>query len=306
MAGDRNKAGHLVKAQQTALSNHKAASQLTADRAGLVARGLADIAQSAFERAREYLDQANWDEAMPWLRIASERGHADAQFDLACNLMGNDIPEDDQEAFALFLKAAGQGHAKAHYFVGQAYDMGLGVAQNAEQAVEWYRRAVQQFRLAAEKGNAEAQYELGSLYQVGIGVSENLQETVKWWRLAAEQGYVYAQHNLGWIYAKGQVVPQDYKEAVKWYRLAAKQGYHWALIALGKMYAEGWGVAQSRVIAYALYISSDGIMSADRRAALAKSMSEAEIELAKNLSLEIVKPGNLLNALETYERGSIS
>ena len=45
------------------------------------------------------------------------------------------------------------------------YQYGRGVAQDAKQAVSWYRKA-------AEQGNATAQYNLGAMYQNGDGVTK--------------------------------------------------------------------------------------------------------------------------------------
>lgn len=53
--------------------------------------------------------------------------------------------------------------AAAQYNLGLAYHKGLGVPQDYEEAVKWYR-------LAAEQGNADAQLSLGFMYDEGLGV----------------------------------------------------------------------------------------------------------------------------------------
>ena len=49
---------------------------------------------------------------------------------------------------------AEQGHATSQFYLGVAYANGYGVAEDAEEAVKWYR-------LAAEQGQADAQFNLG-------------------------------------------------------------------------------------------------------------------------------------------------
>ena len=46
------------------------------------------------------------------------------------------------------------------------YDTGVGVAQDAAEAVRW-------FRLAAEQGDALAQFDLGVMYATGGGVPQD-------------------------------------------------------------------------------------------------------------------------------------
>nr|WP_271960234.1 SUMF1/EgtB/PvdO family nonheme iron enzyme [Rubripirellula sp.] len=53
-------------------------------------------------------------EAVKWLRLAAEQGHANAQFDLGkLYLHGFDVPEDYAEAYVWFSVAAAGGHADA-------------------------------------------------------------------------------------------------------------------------------------------------------------------------------------------------
>jgi len=103
-----------------------------------------------------------------------------------------------------------------------AYGAGDGVAQDAAEAVKWYRHA-------AEQGLAQAQYNLALAYEVGDGVQQDFEEAVKWYRKAAEQGVAQAQFNLGFFYANGDGVQKDLLYAHMWWNLVASQGYEIAL-----------------------------------------------------------------------------
>ena len=173
------------------------------------------------------------------------------------------------------------------------------VPQNDKEAVARYRKS-------AEQGNANDQNNLGEMYKNGQGVPQDYKEAVAWYRKAAAQGNASAQDNLGEMYKNGQGVPQDYKEAAAWYRKAATQGNASAQNNLGGMYKTGQGVTPSRVVAYALYNlsaandpSSENIATG-HRTYLAGKMLAHEIEAAQNLTREMVKPNNLLTALDNY------
>ena len=70
---------------------------------------------------------------------------------------------DYQAALKEFLPLADQGEAPAQNYLGFMYDTGIGVIEDATEAVRWYRRA-------ADQGDARAQTSLGFMYANGRGV----------------------------------------------------------------------------------------------------------------------------------------
>ena len=160
------------------------------------------------------------------------------------------------------------------------YAEGLGVPQDAAEAVAWYRRA-------AEQGDATAQSNLGAMYAEGLGVPQDAAEAVAWYRRAAEQGDARAQYNLGGMCREGRGVPQDAAGAVAWYRRAAEQGHTRAQYNLGVMYAEGLGVPPDAVEAHMwLTIAASRSTGAERehivtaRAAVAARMPPTDVREA--------------------------
>ncbi|MFP8873830.1 MAG: hypothetical protein VCB42_04680, partial [Myxococcota bacterium] len=112
------------------------------------------------------------------IRLLAEQGDANAQFFLGLIYeRGQNVPQDDTEAFRLFRLAAEQGDAKAQYKVGFSYRTGLGVPQDEAEAVRWYQ-------LAAEQGNIPAQFSLGVMYATGRGVPQNDVTADMWFNLA--------------------------------------------------------------------------------------------------------------------------
>lgn len=116
------------------------------------------------------------------------------------------------------LKAKAQtGDPKAQVKLGELYDDGKGVPEDAGAAAQWYGKA-------AEQGDPAGQNSLGVMYRLGRGVDKDLKEAVRWYQKAARQGYPNAYFNLGTAYYNGDGVPTDYDRAYAWFVLAKEAG----------------------------------------------------------------------------------
>jgi TPR repeat protein len=78
-------------------------------------------------------------------------------------------------------KTAEKGDAESQNKLGVVYELGLGVNQDYEEAVKWYRQA-------AAQGSAKAQYSLGDLYEAGHGVARNKVLAREWFSKACQNG----------------------------------------------------------------------------------------------------------------------
>lgn len=198
----------------------------------------ADEASSLLEEAKAFLENEDYDAAIPILEEAARQGSAEAQNELGkCYTFGTGVEQSDEEAFKYFQMAADQGYAKSLNNVANYYATGNVVDQDDAKAFEFYK-------LAADQGLPNAQCALGFYYENGIGVEQDLEEAVKYFQLAAEQGFADAQNNLALCYLNGTGIPQDVKEAIKLFQLAADQGNAAAQNTLGYCYSEGLGVEQ--------------------------------------------------------------
>ena len=139
------------------------------------------------------------------------------------------------------------GDVVAQYNTGVAYRDGLGVAQNYQEAANW-------FRLAADQGNGQAQVNLAAMYYQGQGVQQDYGQAAQLYLKAADQGLAPAQSTLAAMYANGIGVPQDYIQALLWGHKAADQGDSNAQYGLGYMYHAGLGVPQDFIQAMTWYI----------------------------------------------------
>jgi TPR repeat protein/transglutaminase-like putative cysteine protease len=97
-------------------------------------------------------------QAEKWLSLAADQGSAWALRNLGLLYAGSrdGIPLDYVKAAELFRKASDRGDAEAQYNLGWAYESGLGVAKDRQQAIEWYSKA-------AGKGHAIALQRLDKL-----------------------------------------------------------------------------------------------------------------------------------------------
>ena len=109
------------------------------------------------------------------------------------------------------------------------YEFGLGVDQDYEQAVVWYRKS-------AKQGDDVAQCNLGYIYEFGTGVEQDLEEAMTWYLKAADQELPRAQYCIGLLYENGKGVKKNIDKAVSWYQKAADQGHeeaqqNWTVLA---------------------------------------------------------------------------
>ncbi|MBP5407181.1 SEL1-like repeat protein [bacterium] len=174
----------------------------------------------------------------------AEQGDSEAQFYVAFAYdSGVGIQEDKDEAFRWYMKAASQANDKAQLMIGLFYEKGIVVKPNIEEAFKWYLKS-------AEQGNTTAQNQLGTWYFN----KENLNLFSKWWNnnqafkwfsKAAEQGNPTSQTNIGYCYFYGCGTKKDYAAALEWYMKAAEQNNPDALFQVGYFYENGITVQEN-------------------------------------------------------------
>lgn len=130
---------------------------------------------------------------------------------------GQGTEPNKEKAFQAFLMSAEQGHAKAQFKTGLAYNEGFGTKKDPSAGINWFEKA-------AEQDIPESQFYLAVAYQQGEIVKKDLVKAAKWLKRAAKQGIPEAQTNLGNFYSKGLGVRQDNELAFAWYSIAALAG----------------------------------------------------------------------------------
>lgn len=204
-----------------------------------------------------------------WFEKSAKNGNIIGLVNYADNFFyGQGVEPDSNQCYLLAMKAVETSdNAAAQYLVGNCYLYGVGVLQDDEEAIKWYKKAANQgdafaqcslgdyyyekqdfnemtswYRKSADQGYTTAQANLGNCYYAGKGVNQNYTEAVNWFKKAANQGDLFSQYVLGICYLDGNGVKKDNQEAVKWFKIAADHGYARAQTRLGDCYIASIGV----------------------------------------------------------------
>jgi TPR repeat protein len=148
------------------------------------------------------------------VREMASSGEVIAQFSLGAMLYYGGT--DTGQAVEWIRKAAAQQYAPAEFHMGQLYDFGFGVEQNAGEALAWYRKA-------AAHGSAAGHRVVGEFYEKGRTVPADPAEAVRRYQRGADGDDLRSQYHLGQMYFDGTGVTRDYASAYVWFSLAASQ-----------------------------------------------------------------------------------
>ena len=141
------------------------------------------------------MNKPNYKEAFNWFqKSANEENLPYAWYMLGLLYdKGRGVDQNDDEAFACFMKAATLDYPDAQYSLAWIYRNGQGRNENIDEAVKWYEEA-------AKHNHSKAEFELGNLYRMGFGVKQDDEMAIKWYKKAAKHGNNNAKYNLSWIY----------------------------------------------------------------------------------------------------------
>jgi uncharacterized protein len=124
---------------------------------------------------------------------------------------------DKAGAAQLVQRAAEAGNALAQLRLALLYDQGVGVAQSAKSALQWYLKA-------AAQGEPESQNQVASYYELAEGVAENWDLSARLRQASATQGWMKGQAAYARAFQFGIGVPQSRDQAIAWYEKSAAQG----------------------------------------------------------------------------------
>ena len=173
----------------------------------------------------------------------------DGQWEIAlCYFYGDNVEQNDGEAFAWAMKAADQREPAAQCFVGDCYYFGIGTEKDFSEAVNWYE-------IAAEAGYVPAYSYLGDCYMFGEGVQQSAEKAAEYYEKAAVAHFAEAEFNLGCAFYFGEGKVQDYEKACALFTRAASgaRPIAGAQNNLGNCYYTGKGVKQDFRKAYQFY-----------------------------------------------------
>jgi TPR repeat protein len=142
------------------------------------------------------------DIGMAWMKASHELGKdADAAHEMAINYeYGHHGIEIDVVAAAVwFEKAAVGGHIEAMAELGLCYELGCGVEQSDEMALDWYTKA-------ANEGHVTAKFSVAEAFEEARGVPQSDEEACLWYYRAAVVGDEDSKRALRRLYDIARIV----------------------------------------------------------------------------------------------------
>lgn len=168
----------------------------------------------------------NVDLAVNWL-TSVETGEA---FMALGNLYLTEV-QNDAIALKWYRKAAELKMPHAYRLLGEAYSLGRGVPQDAEEALMWDKLAWEALPQVTTK--------IARYYQLAGDTEQMLQ----WLERGAARGDALSAGALGRIYRYSET-DRDFAKAMTWFQKADELGDKIALVEIGRMYQDGLGVQQ--------------------------------------------------------------
>lgn len=147
--------------------------------------------------------------AEAYLRILSEGGDVESQFNLALKCLNSKRP---QEAAKLFKAAAVKGYVAAIYYYGFLTFSGMGTKQDKTNGIKL-------MQIAADKGFKAAHYQLGKIFYNGDGTAKDIDKAIEFLGEATNEN-----KDAAWLLAMChlETTPPDLFLAVQWMAEAVK------------------------------------------------------------------------------------
>ena len=117
----------------------------------------------------------------PCICFAQKSSEPDGYSPIMRNALSHYFKREYDAAFPLFEEAAGNGEAKAYFYLGQAYEKGRGTSRDMKQSFDNYMEG-------ARLGDEDSQYTVYIKLLNGEGVKRNPKEAYKWKRAWDDAG----------------------------------------------------------------------------------------------------------------------
>ena len=164
-------------------------------------------------------------------RTTYKMKHVNRDFEMAMkHYFGDGVVKDRKKSFSMLLSAASKGDYRAHFWVGDCYEYGIGVKKDLRKAIAHYKEAGRYGESAAFVNAAHI-----LLFEEQRGINDALDML----QSASRMGNGDAKLTLAYLHSRGAHVPRSKKKAIYYYKSAAQLGFGKAYFSLGVMYLEG-------------------------------------------------------------------
>lgn len=154
--------------------------------------------------------------------------------------------DDENKAYAIYARAAEEGHPLAKAEMAKLQWLGVGVEKDRARAQQLVAEVMPQIEAEAARGSPHALYLLGWFSEQGISDNASPSRTHTYYERAVEAGSPAAMNNLAILLNGGSsVVEQNKEEAAALMILAAKEGNPISISNLALYFRDGAGVEQN-------------------------------------------------------------
>lgn len=187
-------------------------------------------------------DQGEFAEALKLATVVGQKGQAAAYLIVAYyNTKDIGSPSDEVEVARWTRAAAEKDEPIANYLLGYCYELGIGVAKNAVQAVHYYNKAAKSVPLASER--------LARLYLTDTGSNRNTEKALEQYRIAAAAGLNSSIRSLAFLLDQGIGGLASKTDALVLAEKAAAADDAPAMLLMGLLHFEGVTPASTSQIA---------------------------------------------------------
>jgi TPR repeat protein len=180
-------------------------------------------------------------EAFKYYKLAAEKGNAYGQANLSnAYRLGQGVDRNLDLAFEWALKSSKQNNPSGHNLMGLLFRDGTGVKQDTQQAISFFKLAIE------SKQEPVACANLAFIYYRGIGLPIDYDESAKWLKIGIEQNNANSFELMAWIFVYGsKSISKNPTLASQYFERAISLGNIPALNGLGYLYREGLGVTRN-------------------------------------------------------------
>lgn len=140
-------------------------------------------------------------EGVEWLTRSADNGYAPAQVLIGKLLKAKGVEKRERQIFHYFNAAADQAFPLGYYHVAECYYLGIGVPQNLNKALEFYKKAATDI--------SDAVLMIARCYDL----MEDYDNAVIWYKKAIEADIPQAYNDIAFLYAEGKGVKQNIRKA---------------------------------------------------------------------------------------------
>lgn len=219
--------------------------------------------------------KVDMDKAFIHYLTAAEKGYGKSLLEVGLfYFKGGPVAKDWVKARHMLELAAAEDQVDACYYLGLIYEDALGVKQDYNKALEWYRAgeehdcplcnvgiarayeygqgvnqsmaiALKCYRKAADLGEDMALFRLGQIYFDGCeGLDKDTETALHFFKKTSATACPRVNYYLGKIFETGDSVTVDLPKAKRYYEIGWKSKSPECAYALAMLYIEGKGVAK--------------------------------------------------------------